>query len=177
MQPSPDSTPYKIISVILASGKGKRFGMPKSEAMLSGVSFSETIRNTHREAGLQDVILAVGLNTPDMISTLREALASYPSTWDACLVHPVDHPFVRPQTIRLLCECSALYPECVVRPLFQGRRGHPILIPARLDLSADHHGQGLRGIIASSGLSHVDLKVDDPGILRNINYPNDLYET
>ncbi|HNQ43097.1 MAG TPA: NTP transferase domain-containing protein [Candidatus Cloacimonadota bacterium] len=174
MQQSPDSTPYKIIAVILASGKGNRFGMPKSEAIVDGITFSERIKRTLQDAGIKDIILADRMDTPDMISTLRQALTSYAHPYNACLIHPVDHPFVQADTIRRLCEIAAIHKASVIRPYYQGRSGHPIIIPQGLDLSSDDEGEGLRRIIAKAGIKHVEIMTNDPGVLRNINYLQDM---
>jgi molybdenum cofactor cytidylyltransferase len=168
--------PYPdIVAVILASGRGERFGQPKAEATIEGVRFLERIGNILRQAGVERVIAAQGLDTPDMLSTLRVTVQNLSHSEVAgYLVWPVDHPFVLPDTVRSLCAAFRAAPENVVRPLHQGRSGHPIFIPVRLDLNRDDAGQGLAGLIRSQACAVLDLPVDDPGVLRNINHPADL---
>lgn len=168
--PLPNSTPYRIIAVILASGQGSRFGQPKSEASVDGLRFSEHIIHTLNTAGIEDIILARDFHTASMLDTLRKALAERKA--DYYIIFPVDHPFVQADSIRVLI--NAVLPDTIIKPVFDGHSGHPIIIPDTLDLNREDSGEGLKGIIRGSGLPCKYIAVDDPGILRNINYLNDL---
>jgi len=169
--PLPNSTPYRIIAVILASGKGSRFGQPKSEASVDGMRFSEHIMHTLNAAGIEDIILARDYHTASMLGTLRKAVAERKA--DYYMIFPVDHPFVQADSVRVLL--AALLPDTILKPVFDGHSGHPIIIPATLDLNRDDSGEGLKGIIRGSGMPCKYIAVDDPGILRNINRPEDLW--
>ena len=171
-----NSTPCsEIIAVIPASGTGGRFGGPKVDARIGTETFAGRISATLRKAGLERIHIARDLNTPDMLATLRLALqeARTPEA-KACLVFPVDHPFVKPETVNSLCAAWQARPEAVFRPAYQGRPGHPVLIPLWLDLLADDQGCGLAGIIRSQACSVIDVPVDDEAVLHNVNYPSDL---
>ncbi|MBP7205124.1 MAG: NTP transferase domain-containing protein [Candidatus Cloacimonetes bacterium] len=167
----------EIIAVILASGQGRRFGGPKVDARAGSQTFAEHIVATLKQAGIDRIHIARDLQTPDMLATLKVALseARDPQT-KACLVFPVDHPFVKPDTVRSLCSAWQKMPEAVFRPVCQGRPGHPVLIPLWLDLDADDQGRGLAGIIRSQACSVIDIPVEDGAILRNVNFPKDLRE-
>lgn len=167
----------EIVAVILASGQGARFGGPKADARVGSQTFAGQIVATLKQAGIDRVHIARDLQTPDMLATLRAALkqARDPQT-KACLVFPVDHPFVKPETVQSLCAAWKANPDAVFRPVFQGKPGHPVLIPLWLDLEADDQGRGLAGIIHSQACSVIDIPVEDEAILRNINFPADLEE-
>lgn len=171
-----NSTPCsEIIAVIPASGTGGRFGGPKVDAAIGSQTFAERISETLKQAGIEQIHIARDLDTPDMLATLRLALQEVRTPEaKACLVFPVDHPFVKQGTVISLCAAWQASPGKVFRPVFQGRPGHPVLIPLWLDLDADDQGQGLAGIIRSQACSVIDVPVDDAAVLRNINYPNDL---
>jgi molybdenum cofactor cytidylyltransferase len=58
--------------------------------------------------------------------------------------------------------------------VFEGRRGNPVAfgalhLPALLALTGEH---GARSLLKSSSV--VEVAVSDPGILRDIDTPNDL---
>jgi molybdenum cofactor cytidylyltransferase len=58
--------------------------------------------------------------------------------------------------------------------VFEGRRGNPVAfgarhLPALLALEGEH---GARSLLRSSPV--VEVTVDDPGILRDIDTPGDL---
>ncbi len=166
------STPCpKLIAIILAAGKGNRFGMPKIDALFRGKTFLDSILSTLKAAGLEDVYIARDLPTADMLSSLIHAVKSLDDC-DAAgyLIFPVDHPCVQDNTVIALRDAFWLHPEAIIRPSFLGKRGHPIVIPKELDLLAEHASGGLAGIIRASQIPKMDLNVNDGGILENINY-------
>lgn len=160
-----------ICAIILASGKGIRFGRPKAEALLeTGESFLERAESLLQGCGLAGIRSVAGRDTPDMLSSLRLGVSECP-VMDAYLVYPVDFPFVKPETVQSLIEAAREYPGIVIKPSFRGDKGHPIIIPGTIDLSADGCSGGLAELIYRQGLTVLDLPVDDPGILINVNHP------
>jgi CTP:molybdopterin cytidylyltransferase MocA len=169
-----------IIAIILASGKGTRFGMPKAEAGYGGKSFVQHIRDTLHAAGLSRIVLADSYNSPDMLATLRLAVSDImlgeSSDASGYLIFPVDFPFVRQETLQSLIHKHLEHPNAVIHPLYQNRRGHPIIIPASTNLLADDEGKGLREVLSKNHLTHIDVPVDDIGTISNINTPEDLQQ-
>ncbi len=164
-----------IVALIPASGKGERFGLPKSEAKLGGLSFCERIEATLDQAGVVRVSIARDWDTPDMLSTLRVCVKNTPQhDVKGWLVFPVDHPYVKAETVTQLCQAFMQMPDAVIRPTYQGKSGHPVLIPVWLDFSEEDGGLGLAGLIRSQACTVIDLPVDDPGILKNVNHPEDM---
>lgn len=169
-----------IIAIILASGKGTRFGMPKAEAGFAGKSFVEHIKNTLIDAGINRIVVADSYHSPDMLATLRLAVADImlreggKGGANAYLIFPVDFPFVTASSILELAQAHQTHPNAVIHPMFMSRRGHPIIIPAGINLLADDEGKGLREVIAKNNLSHIDVPVLDTGVLSNINTQEDL---
>lgn len=165
----------EITAIIPASGRGERFGGPKADAVLGSSTFLERIQTTLAAAGISNVSVAQVFGTPNMLATLRRAVRELsPSSTKAYLIFPVDHPFVLPETVIALCEAWISNPDAVYRPAYQGRTGHPVLIPAWLDLEQNDQGQGLAGIIRNQACTVVDLPVEDFAVIRNINTPKDL---
>jgi CTP:molybdopterin cytidylyltransferase MocA len=69
----------------------------------------------------------------------------------------------------------------VVYPCYIGKHGHPPLLSSRLSQAIlDWRGlDGLRGLLYSFGPNSHDVEVLDPGIISNINTPeqyHSLYE-
>ena len=174
-----NSTTYDVVvAIILASGKGIRFGKPKAEADWGGQTFIGRITETLHSAGVKHIHNAVGYGTVDMLGTLKQAVQEINKQpnpgCSGYLVFPVDFPLVQPQTITTLLEEHLSKPEAIIRPSYYGFSGHPIIIPYSLNLDADDKNKGLRGIIYHSGLPVYDVQVEDEGIHRNINRPEDL---
>ncbi len=162
-----------ILAIIPASGKGERFGMPKADAEIDGISFAEHITGLLRAGGVANIVLARYPDAPDMLSSIKRAVSEHPG-YQAWLIWPVDHIFVRPATLQALLGGWTARPDAVIRPVFNGRNGHPVIVPAWLDMDAEHHGQGLAALIRDQVCTVIDVPVEDIGILRNVNRKEDL---
>ena len=175
-------------AIVLAGGRGRRYGGPKAAAVLpDGRTFLAACVSTLRAAGARVVVatLPPGLiaslpkrvvpveltyRESDQFASLRRgaaaALAAGP--WDVLVVQPVDHPLVRSATVRRLVGIGA---QAVV-PSYVGRSGHPVVlgrgvVAALVDGSEP--GPTLREVLVRAGAATVD--VDDPGVVANCNTP------
>jgi CTP:molybdopterin cytidylyltransferase MocA len=166
-------TPSDFRAIILASGKGTRFGMPKSEAKIDGLLFSQKISQSLLESGVRDIVLAEDLDTSSMYETLQETIRKEIKAPPYYIVWPVDHPLVSSTSISLLIEGAIQNPDCIIKPEFRGKRGHPVLLPSTLDFLSPLY-ETLRELIRHSGKGTVILPVEDPGVILNINRPQDM---
>ena len=88
-----------------------------------------------------------------------------------------DMPLLRSPTVERLAETFAATPgETIVAPVFNGQQGHPVIFPRlcfealrRLDGDA-----GARRLIESGNTALLTLPVDDPGVLQDIDTPDDI---
>lgn len=181
----------RFAGVILAGGRGERFGGPKALAQLpGGRTFLEACCRNLSEAGAAPVIATLppevemaapaGLTTvtlPEsglaMFDSLRLALerALESAEWTAAIVLPVDHPLVNIITIRTLAAADG--PAAI--PSFAGKHGHPVMLSravAERIVARDLPGPTLREVL--KGVGTVDVFVDDPGITANCNTPDAL---
>lgn len=88
------------------------------------------------------------------------------------LVVPIDHPLFAPATLEALLS----RPEPWVVPTHGGRGGHPlkladVALPAVLSAPAS---VPLRDIPAMVGLEVTRVEVGDPGVLANLDTPEDV---
>jgi len=163
----------ELLAIIPASGSGSRFGSPKADAEIEGISFAEHIMGMLRPGGVEHIVLARYPDSPDMLSSIKRAVSEHPG-FKAWLIWPVDHMFVRPATLQGLLDAFESVQDAVIRPVYEGRHGHPVIVPGWLDLNADHHDQGLAALIRDQVCTVLDVPVEDLGILRNVNYPKDM---
>lgn len=133
---------------------GHRGGEVAAEAARSGLA---TVRNPHPEQG--------------MYSSIRTAVPLLSDT-DGFFLLPVDIPLIRPATIRALA--AAFEPDKVIFPAFEGRRGHPPLIPARFigDILDYSGAGGLKSLLEQRPGRNVE--VWDRGILLDADTPEDF---
>ena len=182
-------------AVILAAGNGSRMGVPKLTLTLRGRSYLEVVLDRVRTAGIGDIVVvvqprftefaaravpgaAVAVNSrPErgMSSSLHRGVKMLGGV-SAVMVIPVDHPLVRTETYAALIGKAIEFPECVVKPVWRGRPGHPVILPWKLasKVPAGDIRGGLSRFIRDSGIRQVLLPVPDPGILRNFNTPRDI---
>ncbi len=108
----------------------------------------------------------------DMVSSLKRGRSLVSPEAAAVLVALADYPLVATSTITTLLDESAKLPGLIVIPCCNGRRGHPVVIPLPL-LDGIEHGESLRGLIRRNSSKVRLLEVDDPGILNDIDTPED----
>lgn len=181
----------RIAALILAAGAGERIGMPKWQIEFEGKTFLGIICDKLASVKLKDVIcvkrkefeikntlLKYVINpTPEhgMISSVYYGVKEY-HDYDAYLIWPVDHPFVEVSMVNELKNIFESNQEKVIRPIFNGITGHPIIIPNTFlsFLKTPDYCGGLRQLIKDSKAEILDLPVYDHNILKNVNLITDL---
>ncbi|MFO7653587.1 MAG: nucleotidyltransferase family protein [Candidatus Krumholzibacteriia bacterium] len=106
-------------------------------------------------------------------------LRALPATAAGALLMPVDFPLVRTATLRALCAGFAAAADPAARitvPVHAGHRGHPIVLGRAVwaEVMALGRDAPLRAVVRQDPARIVTVTVDDPGILRNVNTPEDL---
>ena len=94
---------------------------------------------------------------------------------DGVMVLPVDIPSVSPATVQALREAFDRGPEPLVRAAYQGRHGHPVIFgrPVFAELHAADLSVGARAVLRRDPARVRELDVDDPGVLRDVDVPDD----
>lgn len=185
-----------IAGLILAAGRGVRFGADKRLARLpDGRTLLETTLMRH--AGLSAPLLVVLRPDDEAASALvrshgaqalicedahlgmghslacgaRALLAQ--TEVEGVVIDLADMPWVSAHTLRLIRQGLAERGQAVV-PVYQGRMGQPRGLPASClaALARLQGDEGARHIVSWQGAVHLD--VDDPGILQDIDRPSDL---
>jgi len=90
------------------------------------------------------------------------------------LVAPVDHPCLSREVLGALLKAFAAEDPDVTVPIFNGRRGHPVIFSARLfpELLQAPLDQGARAVVRRHAVCEVP--VADEGVLADVDDP-DLY--
>ena len=188
-----------IQRLILAAGASRRFGADKRQARLpSGETLLEATLSVLCPADpLPLLVLRPGETAPApfqdqarVIPSPRwdqgqgHSLAAGASAWDPAaapwlLIALGDMPYLQRETLTALEHACAEAqvapgPMPLIAPSYQGQRGHPVAVPARLRpaalaLTGD---QGLKALFASEPVKR--LPSQDPGVCRDVDRPEDL---
>lgn len=109
-----------------------------------------------------------------LATAARHLLARYPdpATAPACIVALADMPWLRPSTLATLAQHVG--PSRIVAPVYQGRRGHPVVFGTRFlpELATLHGDSGARSLLVHHGV--LEIECDDDGVLRDVDTPTDL---
>ena len=167
-----------IAAVVPASGRSSRFGSDKRKALIDGTPMLERTVAALKAAGADPVFVVDDNPDPDrgMFSTIQIGLArALAARATIILVQPADMPFVRPETIATIaaeCRCTGR----AVCPRYGHQRGHPLAFPRALaqQLLTVDASTPLNEAFAAIGLVRLEIDVDDPGVLRDVDRPSDL---
>lgn len=187
-----------IACIVLAAGRGRRFGGQKCLARLpSGRTvigqsierlrpyFSTIAVVVGDDPSLLDSLATLGLKVvrnpaPDrgMGSSLALGVAACrdaDADLDGVIVALADMPYLASETVAQVRDNLALRGGIVV-PKYRGQRGHPVgfsraYFPALCDLDGD---QGARSVLANAGAALHELSSDDVGVVLDIDNVSDL---
>ena len=187
-------------AVVLAAGGSTRMGRPK--ALIPDGNGEETwlsrVVAACREGGCDPVLVVAGEDADAVgaeasragarvvengawargrSTSIKAALPHLPAGARGLVLFPVDHPLAGSGVVAALREAQAGSPEGqVFLPVHGGRRGHPVLLAAALfpALAALGDDEPLRTVIHAPGRRIVEVPVEDEGILRNLDRPEDI---
>jgi molybdenum cofactor cytidylyltransferase len=183
-----------IAAIVLAAGKSERMGKPKALLPLRGKTFLDNILDAISESSIDQTIVVVGHHRAEIEQHTRTSVeivfnADYergmvtsfqagiralaPQTGGAALFL-VDHPVVDSRTIELLI--AEIAPGRIVVPVFEGRRGHPVLFGSQIlqEFLALPSSQGANIVVRKDPSRIVQVPVIAPGILVDVDTPEDF---
>lgn len=189
-----------VCAIVLAAGQGSRYREHRDEDKLLAASsgaidappvLAETLKAL---AGMTERLLVVTRNdNPRLLAWLERQVgrfgaeiltvrtnglghslaqaAAHRSARRGWLVALGDMPYVRRDSIARIV--ADIQPQRLVVPTYQGRRGHPRGIGADFleQLLALEGDRGAQELFASAAVEEIE--VDDPGVLQDIDRPQD----
>lgn len=188
-----------IPAVILAAGRSERMRRPKALLPVSrgGHTFVAHLISTFRTADDDDVVVVIRPDDAALRSAVercaartvenahadRGQLSSLIAGLDAVdhpgvraiLVMPVDIPLVRAETIRAVKAAFLASGAPIVRAVHGGGHGHPVIFARRVfdELRRADPGVGARSVLRAHTHDLLDVEVDDAGMLRDVDTPDD----
>jgi len=185
------------VGLLLAAGSGSRFGGDKLRYPLApGLPMAAAAARTLRSV-LPRVLVVVRPDQEGLCRALRDVgaepvvydeaergmgaslafgVSRLPDPGGGCLVSLADKPFIRRESVAAVRDTFAQREDVIVVPTYGGRHGHPVAFGrnhlsalARLDGDA-----GGRQLIRERGDAVERLPVDDAGVVRDVDRPEDL---
>jgi molybdenum cofactor cytidylyltransferase len=192
--------PAMVPAIILAAGRSSRMGVPKPLLVVApgGPTFVRTLATTLVAGGAADALV---VGRPDDASLIEEVgriegarfvpnrnadrgqLSSVVAGLDAAdrpgttavLVTPVDAPLIRPETVAAVLAAFGSGRARIVRATYRGRHGHPVLFARGVfdELRTADPAVGAKAVVRRYAAETLDLDVDDPAVLHDIDGPAD----
>ena len=175
----------RIGAVIAAAGAPGGFRSYDEMEHIDGSSMIRRMIYSFRRAGVEDIVIVTGYKAEEtekklaklgavflraedyeaeqMIDFAVRGFTYLENTCGRIFFCPSDVPLFTEDTLRIMLEQDAP----VVIPVYEGRKGHPVLIDAGLTRGiASYRGErGLKGAIDASGAEIVPAEVSDGGVL------------
>jgi len=187
-----------IASVILSAGASARMGTPKANLKIGNTTFINSILIKLHSCGTAGIYIVTGYHHRQIsqaldsinhckilhntnaeqgqLSSLQLAIRNFDRQITGMLVVLVDHPLVREDTYRELLKSARVNPQAIIIPVYQQQRGHPVYFGRKFfqALLETPLNLGAREVIKKNIQSVYSLPVSDPGIVQDIDTPDDL---
>lgn len=189
--------PGEFSAVLTAAGQSSRMGRPK--ALLEWRGLPLIAHQVKALSALGEVIVVIGHEAhilrpfipvqPNVrvienleyasgrTSSLKAGFKAISGNPRALVVVAVDQPLTPAVLNKLMAE--KLPASAVAVPVFQGKRGHPVLFRGNLleELrNLADEGEGLRDVVSRYAEDRQEIFVDDPGIFTDLNLPLDYLQ-
>ena len=188
-------------AIILAAGKSERMGTNKLLLPFHGKPMINTVIDNVIQSGVNHIMVVLGAFREDMITAIEKlpviqcynadfeigmftsvqcGFRNMPSTTDAAIVFLGDQPMIPGEVTRRIIQAYTQSKKGILIPVYNGRRGHPLLIDKKYasTIAALGPDEGLRNLFVKYTDDIQEVEVPAPGILRDIDtdldYKNEI---
>lgn len=183
-----------LAAVILSGGASQRMGSPKALLPYQGRPFLEHLLDVtrHPKISARRVVLgihaepiakAIHLPTDEVVinadwekgqlSSIQAAIKTIPAGLDGMLLCLVDHPLISANLIGNLIALFYSSNAPIVLPVFEARRGHPVIFSAKLfpELQSAPLDVGARAVVWAHRSEICQFPTNEEGCILNLNDP------
>ena len=185
-----------ITCILLSAGLSERFGSPKALAPIAKNNVIQHLQNTFLESTCDNIVVVLGANHKDIepfifihkrirvvynkdyyfgqTSSIQAGLKAVENSSAGIMFQPVDCPLVQASSVDTIIDCFKKNSPDLLIPCYQGKKGHPPIFHQRLR-------QTILELPLTLGLNSLfsynppqTLDIDDPGILKSFNTPEEF---
>src|SRR2546430_9549959 len=184
-------------AVILSGGASSRMGSPKALLPYQGRPFLEHLLEitTRPEIGVRRVVLgadaesiakAIPLKASEIIinsewekgqlSSIQAAVRKMPAGTEGIVLLLIDHPLISSALVGELIDGFYKSKKPIVLPVYEGRRGHPVIFTASLypELLRAPLETGARAVVWAHADDVEEVRTNEEGCVLNLNDPETL---
>ncbi|HTZ31577.1 MAG TPA: nucleotidyltransferase family protein [Methylomirabilota bacterium] len=183
-----------LAAVILSGGSSSRMGSPKALLPYQGRPFLEHLLEVvqNPKIGARRVVLgahaepitrAIRLDSSEIVvnnewekgqlSSIRAGLRSLPPETDGMLLCLIDHPLISAKLVDELIDQFYETRAPIVLPVFEGKRGHPVIFSSALygELASASDDLGARSVVWAHAKEISECQTLEEGCVLNLNDP------
>ena len=183
-----------LAAVILSGGASSRMGSPKALLPYQGRPFLEhlleitihpdiSVRRVVLGADAESIAKAIPLKANEMIinsqwekgqlSSIQAAVRKLPAGTEGMLLLLIDHPLISSALIGELIAQFYKSKKPIVLPVYEGRRGHPVIFSASLypELLRAPLEAGARAVVWAHAEEVEEVPTNEQGCVLNLNDP------
>lgn len=110
------------------------------------------------------------------LTSIQAALRSLPPGTDGIILCLIDHPLISADLVQELIECFYKSRKPIVLPLYQGRRGHPVIFSAAVYEELLHAPleTGARAVVWAHAAEVEEVRTNEEGCVLNLNDPDTI---
>jgi molybdenum cofactor cytidylyltransferase len=185
-----------IAGIILSAGESKRMGTPKQLLPWRKTFILQQVIENAQASRLGMILLVLGSHADEiagkikisskirivinrdfkegMSSSVKCGVKNAPEEADAYVLLLGDQPTIFPDIINKLIDCYQTNKHGIIIPVYDGRRGHPVVFDVKYKQALLAIGDGGAKVVVDKHTHDVlEVTVDSPEVLTDIDTPQD----
>lgn len=181
-----------IWALVLAAGESKRMGRPKLLLPFRKKTIIETVIENVIHSKVKKASVVLGADKEDiekkiqgfpveitvnphfskgMLSSIQWGIRNLPEDTRAVLIVLGDQPAISSSVIDKIVDSFVQTGKGIILPVYEKERGHPVLIDMKYRTEVENLSPeiGLRGVVYSHPDDILEIRVETPAVLRDID--------
>ena len=185
-----------IVGIILSAGESKRMGKPKQLLPWGNSVILQQVIDNASASRLRKILLVLGSHADEiegkikvssktrivvnrdfkegMSSSVKCGVKNAPAAAEAYMLLLGDQPFISSEILNKLIDSYQTGHHGIIIPVYNGKRGHPVIFDAKHKQELLGIGDGGAKIVVDNHADDVlAVSLDSPEILADIDTPQD----